>query len=125
MGVVAGVVQFIRALFASRATLAAENLALRHQLGILLRSVQRPRLRQCDRIFCVLSATAPPRNTSAAGWGKAAGVVVRRDCSSAPAAVHRRHRHQDAHLRRDLDHASMPQKTPLSAAQSGRSVPLW
>jgi hypothetical protein len=35
MGVVTGVVLFIRAMFASRATIAAENLALRHQLGVL------------------------------------------------------------------------------------------
>ncbi len=38
-------------LFASRAKLAAENLALRHQLGVLGRSVKRPRLRKRDRIF--------------------------------------------------------------------------
>jgi putative transposase len=53
MGVVTGVVLFIRAMFASRATIAAENLALRHQLGVLQRSVKRPRLRQHDRIFWV------------------------------------------------------------------------
>jgi len=53
MGVVTGVVLFIRALFASRATIAAENLALRHQLGVLQRSVKRPQLRQRDRIFWV------------------------------------------------------------------------
>jgi transposase InsO family protein len=40
-------------LFASRAKLAAENLALRHQLGVLGRSVKRPRLRKRDRIFWV------------------------------------------------------------------------
>jgi hypothetical protein len=37
----------------SRASLAAENLALRHQLGVLQRSARRPRLRQRDRIFWV------------------------------------------------------------------------
>ncbi len=41
-------------LLASRAKLAAENLALRHQLGVLGRSVKRPRLRKQDRIFWVL-----------------------------------------------------------------------
>ncbi len=51
MGVVTGVVLFVRAMFASRATIAAENLALRHQLGVLQRSVKRPQLRQRDRIF--------------------------------------------------------------------------
>ena len=40
-------------LFATRARLAAENLALRHQLGVLGRSVERPRLRKRDRIFWV------------------------------------------------------------------------
>ena len=40
-------------LFTSRAKLAAENLALRHQLGVLGRSVKRPRLRKRDRIFWV------------------------------------------------------------------------
>lgn len=53
MSFVTGVVLFIRALFASRATIAAENLALRHQLGVRQRSVKRPRLRQRDRIFWV------------------------------------------------------------------------
>jgi hypothetical protein len=37
----------------SRASLAAENLALRHQLGVLQRSARRPRLRQRDRVFWV------------------------------------------------------------------------
>jgi transposase InsO family protein len=53
MRIVTGVVLFVRAMFASRATIAAENLALRHQLGVLQRSVKRPRLRQRDRIFWV------------------------------------------------------------------------
>jgi putative transposase len=53
MGIVTGVVLFIRAMLASRATIAAQNLALRHQLGVLQRSVKRPRLRQCDRILWV------------------------------------------------------------------------
>ncbi len=35
MGIVTGVVLFVRAVFIDRATLAAENLALRHQLGVL------------------------------------------------------------------------------------------
>ena len=51
MRIVTGVVLFIRAMFASRATIVAENLALRHQLGVLQRSVKRPQLRQRDRIF--------------------------------------------------------------------------
>ncbi len=39
--------------FRSRASLAAENLALRHQLGVLARTARRPRLRRRDRIFWV------------------------------------------------------------------------
>ncbi len=41
------------ACFRYRASLAAENLALRHQLGVLARTATRPRLRRRDRIFCV------------------------------------------------------------------------
>ncbi len=39
--------------WATRATLVAENLVLRHQSAVLKRSVKRPRLRQSDRIFWV------------------------------------------------------------------------
>src|SRR6266849_7684768 len=37
--------------FKSRATLQLENLALRHQLGVLRRSVKRPKLTSADRLF--------------------------------------------------------------------------
>lgn len=40
-------------LFRSRASIAAENLALRHRLNVLGRSVKRPQLRQTDRMFWV------------------------------------------------------------------------
>ena len=39
--------------FHSRAALAAENLALRHQIGVLARTARRPRLRRRDRIYWV------------------------------------------------------------------------
>jgi putative transposase len=39
------------AIFKSRAALQFENLALRHQLGILRRSVKRPKLTAADRLF--------------------------------------------------------------------------
>ena len=42
-----------RVLFANRASLAMENLALRQQLAVLKRSAKRPPLRQRDRIFWV------------------------------------------------------------------------
>jgi len=51
MGVLQIVWLFVRGLFAGRAALAAENLALRHQLAVLHRSVKRPKLRKRDRIF--------------------------------------------------------------------------
>src|SRR5712671_4692546 len=39
------------AAFKSRATLHLENLALRHQLGVLRRSVKRPQLTSADRLL--------------------------------------------------------------------------
>jgi putative transposase len=56
-------------LFASRVQLAAENLALRHQLGVLGRTVKRPRLRRRDRIFWVWLYKLWP------GWRSALVVV--------------------------------------------------
>jgi len=53
MGVVRVIVILLRAFLLPRAALAAEVVALRHQLGILQRSVKRPRIRQRDRIFWV------------------------------------------------------------------------
>ena len=51
MGVLRVILTFLRAFFASRASLAAEDLALRHQLTVLQRSVKRPKLRKRDRIL--------------------------------------------------------------------------
>jgi putative transposase len=53
MAVVRVFVTLIRALLLPRTAILAENLALRHQLGVLQRSVKRPRLRQRDRILWV------------------------------------------------------------------------
>jgi putative transposase len=49
-----GFLRFFAAFFLrSRASLAAENLALRHQLGVLSRSARRPHLRPRDRVLWV------------------------------------------------------------------------
>jgi putative transposase len=51
MILVLGVWAFVRALLVSSAAVSLENVALRHQLAVLQRSVRRPRLRRRDRIF--------------------------------------------------------------------------
>ncbi len=53
MNLVSGIWLFVRAVLLPRAVIAAENLALRQQLGVLCRSAKRPRLRQGDRVFWV------------------------------------------------------------------------
>ena len=45
------IVVFFKAFPVGRTSLAAENVALRHQLTVLQRSVKRPKLRKRDRIF--------------------------------------------------------------------------
>jgi len=44
---------FFRAVLFGSAAIALENVALRHQLRVLQRSVTRPRLSRWDRVFCV------------------------------------------------------------------------
>ncbi len=46
-----GTVAVLRVIVVARASLALENLALRHQLAVLQRSAKRPKLRKRDRIF--------------------------------------------------------------------------
>jgi putative transposase len=53
MGLVKALALFLRAFVVSRAALAAENLALRHQLSVLEQSVKRPKLCPRDRRFWV------------------------------------------------------------------------
>jgi putative transposase len=53
MSVVNIILCLLRALLLGRATIAAENLALRQQLIVLQKSVKRPRLQKRDRLFWV------------------------------------------------------------------------
>ena len=53
MILILGLWAFLRALFTGAAVVALENLALRHQLAVLQRSVPRPRLSRCDRLLWV------------------------------------------------------------------------
>ena len=46
-----GIAGLLAVFIKSRASLVAENLALRQQLAVLTRSVKRPRLRRRDRLF--------------------------------------------------------------------------
>jgi putative transposase len=50
---VIGLWTFLRALSLGSAAIALENVALRHQLAVLQRSVRRPRLSRWDRILWV------------------------------------------------------------------------
>ena len=51
MGILRMIWALVRAFFVSRAALAAENIALRHQLAVLQRSVKRLKLHNRDRVF--------------------------------------------------------------------------
>jgi putative transposase len=53
MMLVIGLWTFLRVLLFGAAAVAVENLALRHQLLVLQRSVTRPRLSRGDRVFWV------------------------------------------------------------------------
>ena len=79
MSIVRVILAFLRVLFGSRASLAAENLALRQQLIVLQRSVKRPKVGKLDRIFwsCLSRLWS--------GW-KSALLIVQ------PATIIRRHR---------------------------------
>ena len=56
MGILRMTLAFLRAFFASRADLAAENVMLRQQLIVLQRAIPRPKFRRTDRVLlCWLS----------------------------------------------------------------------
>lgn len=77
---VLGIWAFVRALLVSSAAVSLENIALRHQLAVLQRSVRRPRFRRRDRIFWLWLARLW------AGW-RASLVIVQ------PATLLAWHRH--------------------------------
>ena len=60
MEIIKAICLFLHTLVVSRATLAAENLALHHQITVLQRSVKRPKLRPRDRLFWVWLARLWP-----------------------------------------------------------------
>ncbi len=53
MGIISLIYHFLRRILISKSRLTAENLALRQQVGVLMVSGKRPRLRKRDRIFWV------------------------------------------------------------------------
>lgn len=53
MSILKAVCVLVRNLFVNRSNLIAENLALRQQLAVQQRTVRRPKLHKCDRIFWV------------------------------------------------------------------------
>jgi len=53
MSILKAVCVLVRNLFVNRSILIAENLALRQQLAVRQRTVRRPKLHKCDRIFWV------------------------------------------------------------------------
>lgn len=54
MAVISQLLALLRSLVAERNKLALENAALRHQLGVLKRSVKRARIQDSDRVFWIL-----------------------------------------------------------------------
>jgi transposase InsO family protein len=70
MALLRGVWCVLRLLLLPRSQLVLENLALRQQLAVLRRSIRRPRLRPCDRVFWVWLSRCW------AGWKDALTIVT-------------------------------------------------
>ncbi len=108
----------IVACFHSRAALAAENLALRHQIGVLARTARLPRLRRRDRIFWVWLSRIWP------DW-RSALVIVR------PETVIKWHRQGFRLYWRWRSRASRPGRPTAQAEirelirRISRQNPLW
>jgi len=54
LALIHAILRLLRSGLQSRSRLRLENMALRHQLTVLRRSVPKPRLRNTDRLFWVL-----------------------------------------------------------------------
>ena len=67
--VISALLAFVAGLFRSRASLCLEHLALRHQLAVYKRTVDRPRLRSTDRVLWAWLARLWP------GWRDALAFV--------------------------------------------------
>ena len=72
---VALVAWFLRAVFASRGSLASENLALRQQLATYARGQKRPRLKPEERVFWVALSRVWPEWRSPLAFVKPATVI--------------------------------------------------
>ena len=103
--------------FRARRDLALENLALRHQLAVLQRSTQRPRISRVDRVFWVVLSRIWPR------WSEAL-VLVR------PATVVAWHRkgfrlYWTRKSRKRAGRPSIPSELRALIRKMSTANPLW
>ena len=101
MTIVHHLLLLIRLLAEDRKRLALENLALRHQVAVLKRSVERPRIHDSDRVFWILMRTVLK------DWKEALHFVT-------PETVLRWHRNGFRYWRRKS--RSAPGRPPISQA---------
>jgi putative transposase len=118
MGILTGLFALIRAFLTPRFVLVAENLALRHQLAVLSRSVKRPRLRPSDRLFWVVLSRLWQ------GWRASLHMVQ-------PATVVRWHREGFKRYWRSRSRCKKPGRRVIDAEirelirRISRENPLW
>ena len=108
----------IRALFAMRMALVAENLVLRQQLIVLRRSVKRPQLRNRDRLFWIVVSSLWKR------WRSSLHILQ-------PATVVRWHREGFKRYWRWRSRSKKPGRSMIDAEirqlirQMSTENPLW